>query len=1081
MNVILTKVRLPKPRKDILRRGRLIDALHKNLHRKLTFVSAPAGFGKTTLLVDFASDVGVKVCWYSVGVEDVDLVPFAQHLIAAFQQKVPDFGKEIAQILNAPVGHPEPRSLASEFINEVENQLDDFFILIIDDYHLVDEKPQIVDFIEALLEYLPDQIRLVIGSRSIYGIPTASLYVREDLGTLSTDDLRFRADELQTLIRTNYQLKLSDKQAADLAKRSDGWIVAILLAMRSWEHGALPKFEGATEQVYSFLAKEVVDMLPKHLKEFLVATSILNEFDEPLCNHLLEISSAGENIKEIEARNLFVTRIETAQGFSYRYHHLFADFLREEFSKSDSTMKAAFHNRAANWFENLKSWELAIHHKLAAQDRLEAARWIDLASNEMYVAGRHIILSRWYEIFNEDPNLRQHAPHFMVDRAKSLLNEGEYEKAEELLDIIEAALQEQPDEDLSANAIVTRGMLRRYQGDFNAAVELAEVAQKSITKQKKGKEKGYRWFQAERLKGISLGFLNKPDESILHLKIAVDGIRKLFKENTQQQNLAHDLVETLTDLGIVYFQNNHIYEAQSIFLEALEIRRKIKSNRGSLATARNNVAYLFYKMGRYREAWRETEQALEEAQSVQWKRIIVIILNSRGDLLCDLDEWEAAEKEFEAALKVAESIQEQVVGLDETYLGLSRIERFRGNYNEAFYWLREAAALQPEGLESPICQTEIGGIYLEMGQLDLAANAFRSALQTWENNQHPSQEQALAAFLLSRVLFEDSAKDEASTREVGEYLSLSLNLTARLGHDQFLVDAGRRAQKLLSFARKTWPNPHLDTIATRAENFQTGMMQLEVAVSVTQAPSAHLEIYAFGSGEVKRNGERIPRSEWRSTRARALFFNMVDSQRIRKEELALDFWPEFSPAKVSSNFHATLWRVRNAIGGKDLVIFEDGYYLLHPGVSIWYDVDEFDRYFREAGFETTSQSERVENWRRAIALYEGAYLKSIFMDWADRRRQELQDNYLLMMSNLADHEILSSNFNEAITLCENILSIEPYRDPVHLMLMNCLVKKGAPSAAIAHFKEYEDLLKRELKIDPTPELQAIMDGLSTED
>jgi ATP/maltotriose-dependent transcriptional regulator MalT len=247
MTILLTKVRAPQRRKDVLRRVRLIDILHQNLHRKLTFVSAPAGYGKTTLLVDFAADVDATVMWYRITPDDADLVLFVQHLVASFQQQIPQFGSELAEKLDSPGGSPDAATLAVDLINEVEEKVEDFSLLVLDDYHLAGENQQVVDFIENLLENLPDRLRILIGSRSVYGIPTANLYIRDELVTISADELRFRADELQRLVLQNHRVHLSDDQAQEFATRADGWIIAILLALRTMENGVLPDLSGGNK------------------------------------------------------------------------------------------------------------------------------------------------------------------------------------------------------------------------------------------------------------------------------------------------------------------------------------------------------------------------------------------------------------------------------------------------------------------------------------------------------------------------------------------------------------------------------------------------------------------------------------------------------------------------------------------------------------------------------------------------------------------------------------------------------------------------------------------------------------------
>src|SRR3990172_7022450 len=458
MTILLTKVRAPQRRKDVLRRVRLIDVLHQNLHRKLTFVSAPAGYGKTTLLVDFAGDVDATVMWYRISAEDADLVLFVQHLVASFQQQIPQFGFALAEKLNSPGGNPDAATLAVDLINEVEEKVEDFSLLVLDDYHLAGENQQIADFIENLLENLPDRLRILIGSRSVYGIPTASLYIRDELVTISADELRFRADELQKLVLQNYRVRLSDEQAEEFSKRADGWIVAILLALRTMENGVLPKLSGGIIKIYEYLAEEVVNRQSPELRDFMMATSILNDFNEVLCNYLLERKDSALFLRALEDRNLFVSRTETSEGASYRYHQLFSEFLQDYFARSQGERLRDLHRRAAGWHKKREEWEEAIGHKLSAGDKREAAEWIDAVAGKFYASDRTALLTRWLEQLKKAPDARKFAPRLLLYQAKSLGNQSHFDKCLKLLNIAEPILKNQRDVESLANALVTKGM-----------------------------------------------------------------------------------------------------------------------------------------------------------------------------------------------------------------------------------------------------------------------------------------------------------------------------------------------------------------------------------------------------------------------------------------------------------------------------------------------------------------------------------------------------------------------------------------------------------------------------------------------
>ncbi|MEX1248064.1 MAG: BTAD domain-containing putative transcriptional regulator [Anaerolineales bacterium] len=1071
MAILLTKVRPPQRRKDVLRRVRLIDILHQNLHRKLTFVSAPAGYGKTTLLVDFAADVDAIVCWYRISPEDNDLVQFVAHLIAAFQQQVANFGKELEEKLNSMGGAPDAATLAVDFINEVEQKVDDFSLLVLDDYHLAGENQQIVDFVENFLEHLPDRLRILIGSRSVYGIPTANLYVRDELVTISAEELRFRAEELQKLVLQNYRIRLSDEQADEFAKRADGWIIAILLALRTMENGTLPKLSGGIQQVYEYLAEEVVSRQSEHLRDFMLATSILGDFNEALCNYLLERKDSASSLQALEDRNLFVSRTEMTEGPSYRYHQLFSEFLQDYFGRTQKPRLAALHHRAAEWHRGRKEWEAAIDHKLAAGDKEKAAAWIDKVAKEYYVAGRQALLARWVTALGTDPNMQKEAPRLLLYHAKFLVNQSRFAESLRPLDIANPAFKHEGDFDLLANVAITRGMVARFTGEYKQAINLAQQAQDLLNKKSKRRRHSLQWYQAERLKGLPTYFLGDIRGAIKYLKAAVAGFRRLGsvgRGNHKFGNL-YDLAETLNDLGLVYINNGQLLDAQQAFQETLDIHINLRSNLGALASARNNIAYLHHQIGQYAEAWHEYSLALEHARAANLIRVQVAILNGRGDLLLDVGEKEEAERSFQQA----HSLPGEPTELVGTFAGLARVERLRGHFSESMNWLRRGASFRGGAMDETDYALEMGNVYAGMGQLDLALREFEKAMAGWPKQKAPKQSQVMAAFLAAKTHLQ---KQQAQKAE--KLLNKALEGAARLGYDQFLVAAARWSNNFLSQFVQTNSSEQIKALAERAANFIPGKAALERKSSEPTVRSIHIEVQAFGPGEIRLDGELLSMSVWRSSRARALFFYLLDRGRARKDTIGLDFWPDFSSGKISSNFHATLWRVRQALGFKEAIVYEQDHYSLHPSFGIWYDVWEFESYLKKAGEEQLSKRARGELLKQALDLYKQSYLQDIFMEWTDRRREELRALYVDALLDLASMEAESKHYREAKLLYEKILGVDPYRDEVHLSLMKCLALSGAPSAAIAHFKQYRALLRKELNAEPLRELREYYNQLS---
>lgn len=1070
MTVILTKIKIPFRRKDILRRQRLIDFLHNNIDRKLIFVSSPAGYGKTTLLTDYADDVDAAVCWYRIDRNDVDVAPFAVHLILAFQQYYPEFGNDLLAMFQAGSSGLDSVGLGVEIVNEMVRQVTDFTLLVLDDYHLVGEKQPIVDLVETILSYLPDQVRVIIASRSVYGIPAASLYVRSDLATLSAEDLRFQEDELKLLVREHYAIELNDNQVKELAQRSDGWIIAILLAIRTLEHGGQLQFHASSDEMYMFLAKEVVALQPDHLRKFLLHSSILDDFNEQICNAILKIADSESLIQELEERNLFLTRIETEDNsINYRYHQLFSEFLEQRLAETDPDLKTELHERAADWYSENGLWEKAVQHKIAAGDRVSAANWMDSNAVDLFVAGKTSVLAEWIRSLASPVDLRRNAPWLALNWAKVLYERGEYSAGDQFLDISEANLDEKRASHEIASLYVTRGMGKIYQGQPRDALDLARQAIQ-ISDQSSGNR--YYLCQAERLMGLSYRYLGDLSTGIEYLRRAEQGFRKLASSGgvSEDNSAYHDLAETLTDLGVASYENGNILNAQKYLEEVIQIRRNQKSNLGGLIIALNNVGYMYYILGRYRQAWNAYEEAFSIASSMRTHRGIVHILNSRGDLLRDLGEWKAAEASYLEARRRAENADN--AALFATYFGLSDLERRRGNFHDSLYWLREAARIRNQNIESPDYQVGLGQVYLDMGQVEMAEQAFLNAVKHLERSQQPSQNLSLACFLYGRTCFEQGKLDESIV-----YLYKALENAARLGYDQFLVVAARSAEKYLEYGHQQEANSQLANIIDRVAKMPDFHSLVQAKTQPKKKPQFRLTIEGFGPGLVYKKDQLITVSEWKSINARGLFFFIIDRGGLRKDEIAIDLWPDFSQAKATSNFHSTLWRVRKALGQKDAIIYDDDQYRLHPEIEYIYDVQAFESAVAEAEDLSLEINRRVTWLQKAVGLYKEDFLTDIPGNWVDERRDDLNKKYIRSLFSLGEMLHNIRQYSEALNYYRLLLKHDPFRDDVQLALIKCLASSGKASAAKAQFLDYRDFLWRELKTRPQDELQKYFESL----
>ncbi|MCB9135745.1 MAG: tetratricopeptide repeat protein [Anaerolineales bacterium] len=1046
-----------------MRRGRLVDKLHQNTSRKLNFVCASAGFGKTSLMLDFANELDAVVCWYQIARGDEDLGQFVRYLVMAMRHKFKGFGQGLENLLNMPGGALNPQSLATAMVNEVVSKVNDFCVLFLDDFHIVGETSAISEFLEAFLDYLPDQLRVVIASRSVYGIPTAKLYIRNQIAPVGVDDLRFSAEEISELVRQNFKLTILPAQAERLAKRSDGWIVAILLSMQNFSQGSFLPVDGfSAEQVYVFLAQEVVARESEALQAFMLATSIQDEFSEPFITFLLgnEKVKTQALLQELEGRNLFITRIEAAEGTVYRYHQLFLDFLQDRLAKTNPERKAYLHRRAAEWYQARAAWGMAIIHQLAAGNRAKAAAWMDAAARNFYVTGQGQVLGEWVDALATPSDIRLSAPHLLLNWAKVLSERGDYVMSEHLLNLAEPVLQQRLEEEQLITLLVARGIICYMQGRFDEAQKIAETILEALSGKPFSEEvQLMRLAEGRWLNGISLAAKGDYQPAIKYLTESIQGFRYLF-ETIQDDELKIHILYTwgrvTNDLGSVSYEDGNILAAQTYFQDTLNLRKKNQNNLLGLAESLNNIGYLHFQTGAYSASWDAYQEALELLKPIKPGSIHIHLYNSIGDLLFAVEEWKASEEAYLQAFKLAKDSQFDRA-LFATYCGMSKIAIVHQQYSKAMQWLRDAARVRKISEDSPLYQEKIGEIYMEMGQLDLAIHAFVYALKQWENSARPHTEQILAAFYLGKVLFLKNQCESAMM-----HLQTALTWGARLGVDQFLVLAGRRAGAFLEFALTTWPEYHqLQSLWERIQAFRPGLAQLLPPTQTTDLSAVRLEVYALGAGQVRRDGHPIAKAAWQSSKPRALFFYLVEHQEARASELKLDFWPEFNTSRATTNLQATLWRARNALENKDIILNQDEEYALAPGLDFWYDVAEFRNYLARAANPSITPFEGVEYWRRAVELYQGDYLADIMMDWAETIRRELRESYLATVLNLAKWEVGQHHYSKAIYYYEKAIEKEPFEDNFHRAIMECWVSAHLPANAKRYFLQYRKKLEKE--------------------
>ena len=459
--ILATKLYIPRLRPHIVIRPRLIERLNAGLHSNLILISAPAGFGKTTLVSEWVLGCERPTAWLSLDEGDNDHTRFLTHLIAALQTIAPNIGEGVSGVLQSPEP-PPTETILTALLNDITT-ISDHFVLVLDDYHMLDANA--VDHaLTFLLEHLPPQMHLVIATREDPALPLARLRARGYLTEVRADDLRFTPSEAAAFLNQVMGLNLSAQDVTALETRTEGWIVGLQLAalsLQGHEDAAdfIRSFTGSHHFVLDYLVEEVLGQQSERIQNFLLRTSILDRLCGSLCDAVvLDPAALGQaTLEYLEHANLFLVPLDNERRW-YRYHQLFAELLRQRLHQSTDSYPGdkgrgvnELHSRASIWYEDHNLSLEAFQHAVAANDVERAARLIEGDGMPLQFRGAVTSALHWLESLPK--TVLDARPALWVMYASVLSMAGLLPGIEAKLQAAEAALQGAEPDDTTRNLI----------------------------------------------------------------------------------------------------------------------------------------------------------------------------------------------------------------------------------------------------------------------------------------------------------------------------------------------------------------------------------------------------------------------------------------------------------------------------------------------------------------------------------------------------------------------------------------------------------------------------------------------------
>ncbi len=478
--LLATKLHLPRPRAQLIPRSHLVERLQQGVAGELTLVSAPAGYGKTTLLAQWRASTRAPVAWLSLESEDNEPVRFLTYFIAALQRIDPHLGARA----QAWLSFPQPAELATVLTlltNDLLGWQGEDFVLVLDDYHVITATP-IHRTLTHLLEHLPPQMHLIIATRSDPPLPLARLRARGHLTELRAAELRFEAAETGAFLAEVMRLRLSQEEVTTLQTRTEGWITGLQLAALSLQGradvaSALTAFTGSHRFVLDYLSEEVLSRQPAEVQTFLLQTAMLSRLSGSLCDAVTGQEQSQDMLEGLERANLFVIALDDVRGW-YRYHHLFADLLRSRLQKAMPASLPELHRRASRWYEVHDVILEAVHHAIRAPDLERTIRLIEEHRHSLALRGQARTVLNWLHAFPDE--LIQRHPSLCLSQALLLMLTGQLPEALMRLQVAEDAAshiaEEREAQAFLHHVAALQAYILFFQGDLASSVALAEQA-----------------------------------------------------------------------------------------------------------------------------------------------------------------------------------------------------------------------------------------------------------------------------------------------------------------------------------------------------------------------------------------------------------------------------------------------------------------------------------------------------------------------------------------------------------------------------------------------------------------------------
>jgi LuxR family maltose regulon positive regulatory protein len=1055
--IIHTKIIPEKDTSRLLPRPHLLDLLKENSGKKLIVVSAGAGYGKTTLVKQFLLPGDLKYAWYKIDETDNSLFTFLSYLIHSISNTIPEFGNSSREILesirNRDGASPKTASVVSTvcgtIVNELSKTIQDDLYIVLDDFHLFPDSEWVEPVMSYLVEYLPQNIHMVITTREKLPFDVSKLKAKRKYFEIN-DELKFSNDEIKKLASSEYKVSIDDSDLPVINK-FDGWITGLHLYMQGNKEktSEFLKQDMLPDNLYNFFAEDIYSSESEEVGDFLLRSSALENFTAGECNDLFEIEDSNKILDDLHSGNVFIQRsdiIKDGQSKQvYNYQSLFRDFLRSKLNEQiNETGRREIYNRIAKYFLSQEDYPGTIKYYLLAQ---EYERGLELIKEYFEKTSGSVGFSVMESWINQFPGKMKSGNPFLTfyrGNVEELLY-GNSESALDLFKSSSALFKESGEINFFVKSVIWISHLLINQGKNEDAISLIESTLKEkISASDKAKllyrlgiahtnllsyERALEVFQealeisnVEEINEIKYSLLN--DLGNIHL-VRGEYEKAIFYYESVITNISnvYKKFQTIANAIQVYSYAGNFDKALDLFKDAEDFVKKYSSQYFKINFLLSS-AYLSYMLCEY-------ENAIKT-----WKELISLSLDSGlayyiyiGNLnigICSYyaKDYNASNEYYDIALELSKDFDEG----EKTYLD---------------YW--------------------------------------RSLLRK-ESETDASTEKDISKALKYYTDKSMSYEKVHSVYHLADYYIRSGNKKKAVEYIREAFDEGEKKKFITLFQKEFIFNRTVFDVAAE-EKIGRDFIDSIIANVSSSGDSQVYDISLSVLGEMKLfiRGKEIPDDKWvRKIRKLIFAYILLNKKSLTKDSLIDLFYPDSEPENANSVFHQTLSNIRSifkwAISGEkdkkqnvpEFIMYENQRLTLNPNYIYYIDAFEFENLYKKGNAAGVSEKSKLEYFENALDLYKGEFLEGYYQPWCEELREKYTNFYFSILDSVIEIYKEAQNNEKLAEYSRKLIKADNLNEDAYLNVIEAELAMNFPEKAKDVYKAMLKTFKKGLGEEPSP-------------